>query len=151
MPRGKESVADVANPPSPIKPLAPLPATTVTRPVLAVTFRILWVETMKRFPAASAAKSSRLSNLAAVAAIPSTMKSPELPSDPATVDIVPSNVRLSVCNALASPKMVAPVLGDSMIIVKDDTTSNNIVKSRSALKRIVLKIQRREWCMVLTE
>ena len=52
---GGPILADVAGPPSPEKPATNVPATTVTRPVLFVTFKIApsWTQAKNMFPAAS--------------------------------------------------------------------------------------------------
>ena len=52
---GQPIIADVAGPPSPEKPRTNVPATTVTRPVLFVTFKIApsWTGAKNMFPAAS--------------------------------------------------------------------------------------------------
>ena len=138
IPRGKLTCAEVAAVPSPLKPFLPVPATNVMKPVLAVTFKITWpFDATKKFPATSIATPIVRFSFAAVAAISYTLGSADEPCDPATVLMIPDNVKLLVCTALPPPILVALVFNDVIALVEEDTTSNKI-NSRRALTRVIL-------------
>ena len=87
IPRGKDSDADVANPPSPENPWFPLPAMVVMMPLVeTLRIRLLKVSAMKRLPEASTVTPNGRAKEAEVAGPPSP-ENPRVP--PAKVVMIP--------------------------------------------------------------